>query len=117
MRNPVSTPSLVPSYDVTVYLVLDDFGKLGRAYRETDEADTDLDTVINDMLAGQYQNPVRVVAFNTAEGWARDVSEDIAWEVLKRSVSEGKALPAPTRAFASFHIGESETVMAENTLL
>ena len=117
MRNPVATPSLVPSYEVTVYLVLDALGKLGRAYRETDEEDADLDTAINDMLTGQYKNPVRVVAFNTAEGWARYVSEDIAWEVLKRSVSEGKALPAPTRAFASFHIGESETVMAENALL
>ena len=117
MRNPVATPSLVPSYDVTVYLVLDDFGKLGRAYRETDEEDTDLETVIANMLTGQYTNPVRVVAFNTAEGWSRDVSEDIAWEALKRSVTEGKALPASTRAFASFHIGESETVMAENALL
>ena len=27
-------PSLVPKFDVTVYLVLDDFGKIGRAYRE-----------------------------------------------------------------------------------
>jgi hypothetical protein len=97
MRNPVPTPTSVPSYDVTVYLVFDDFGKLGRAYRETDEEDTELETVIANMLTGQYTNPVRVVAFNTAEGWSRK--------------------PASTRAFASFHIGESETVMAENALL
>ena len=32
-----ASPSLVPSFDVTVYLVLDDFGKLGRSYLETDE--------------------------------------------------------------------------------
>jgi hypothetical protein len=31
MRDPNSTPSLVPSYDVTVYIVLDDFGRLGKA--------------------------------------------------------------------------------------
>jgi hypothetical protein len=26
-----------------------------------------IEVVINDMLAGEYKNPVRVVAFNTAE--------------------------------------------------
>jgi len=31
----------------------------------------------------QYSNPVRVVSFNTAEGWSRDVSEDIA-DALRR---------------------------------
>ena len=31
------TPSIVPySADQTVYLVVDDFGRQGRAYRETD---------------------------------------------------------------------------------
>jgi len=30
-----ATPSLVPHFDVTVHVVLDDFGKTGRAYRET----------------------------------------------------------------------------------
>src|SRR5712671_4752500 len=35
MRSVAIAPSLVPSE--TVYIVLDDFGKLGRAYRETDE--------------------------------------------------------------------------------
>jgi hypothetical protein len=28
---------------------------------------TDLETVIADLLDGQYQNPVRIVSFNTAE--------------------------------------------------
>jgi hypothetical protein len=31
-----ATPPPVPSRDGTVYLVLDDFGKFGQAYRETD---------------------------------------------------------------------------------
>jgi hypothetical protein len=46
--------------------------------RETEDGDTDRATLIRDLLEGQYDNPVRVVAFNTAEGWSRDVSEDIA---------------------------------------
>ena len=55
--------SLVPEFDVTVYIVLDDFGKQGCIYRETDEADADVDTVVDNILTGQYNNPVRVVAF------------------------------------------------------
>jgi hypothetical protein len=62
----VDEASLVPTYDVTVYLVLDHFGRLGSAYRETDEELADLENVINNMLHGEYNNPKRVVAFNTA---------------------------------------------------
>jgi hypothetical protein len=75
MRNATSSPTLAPSLDVTIYLVLDDFGKIGRAYREADEEASDIETIITSMLSGQYTKPMRVVAFNTAEGWSRDVSE------------------------------------------
>ena len=42
-------------------------------------------TVITDPLDGQYNNPVRVVGvgFNTSDGWARDVSEEIADEIRR----------------------------------
>jgi hypothetical protein len=33
------------------------------------------------LLEGQYGEPVRIVAFNTAEGWSRDVTLDIADEL------------------------------------
>jgi hypothetical protein len=63
----------------TVYLVLDDFGnRMGRSWRETDEARADRASLIVDLIDGQYNDPVRVVAFNTAEGWSRDVSQEIA---------------------------------------
>ena len=38
-----------------------------------DEEQADKATVIRDISNGRYSNPVRVVAFNTAEGWSRDV--------------------------------------------
>ena len=72
------TPSLAPDeqpHDVTVYIVLNDFGQLGRAYVETDEAKADKETVLSNIDRREYSNPVRVVAFNTAEGWSRDVTE------------------------------------------
>jgi hypothetical protein len=31
----------------------------------------------NNILSGQYSCPLRVVALNTAEGWSRDVTEDM----------------------------------------
>jgi len=69
--------------DHSVYLVLDDFGRNGRIWPEADAEGTDLETVIVDLLSGQY-NPVRVVGFNTAEGWAQDVSADVAHEQRPR---------------------------------
>jgi hypothetical protein len=78
-------PPLAHSNDGTVYLVLHDFGELGSAYRETDTGRTGPETVIADLLSGQYRHPLRVVAFNTAEGWARDVSADVARQVVTRA--------------------------------
>jgi hypothetical protein len=117
MRNPDSTPSLVPCDDLNVYIVLDDFGQAGRAYRETDEAQADLENVIDSMMTGQYRDPARVVGFNTSEGWSRDVSEDIAWEVLKRLRKEGKSVPKETRNFLEWHVGENEVAMAEHFVI
>ncbi|MET0875253.1 MAG: hypothetical protein ABWX81_10740 [Pseudolabrys sp.] len=38
MRNQTPLAPNAPAFDVTVYIVLNDFGPLGRAYVETDEA-------------------------------------------------------------------------------
>ncbi len=105
MRSPALGPSLVPAFDTTVYLVLDDFGKIGRAYLETDEADADLETVIHGLLTGQYNRPVRIVAFNTAERWSDDVTEDICREVWQRANGSYLELPDVTAEFIERVIG------------
>jgi hypothetical protein len=51
------TPSIVPDPDQTVYLVLDDLGRHGRAWCETDAEATDFETIITYLLEGQYNNP------------------------------------------------------------
>jgi hypothetical protein len=85
MRRTNWTPSIVPhSDDRGVYLVLDDFGRSGSAWRETNVEATDLEAVILDLLEGQYKNPIRVVGFNTAEKWSEDVSADVAQEIRQR---------------------------------
>ena len=70
------------SQEDTVYLVLEDFGSLGRAYRETDPSQADWQTVLSNLLSGEYRRPLRIVAFNTTVGWARDVTAEFANEAL-----------------------------------
>jgi hypothetical protein len=104
MRN--QTPPLAPGLlagqaSSTVYLVLDDFGpQLGRVYRETDEAADDEAIIVENIIGGEYTRPVRVVAFNVAEGWARDVTDAIARCCLMPRWCEG-ACSANRRASLS----------------
>jgi hypothetical protein len=94
MRKSNWTPSIVPNGDdQTVYLVADDFGKHGRAWAESAYETTDLETVIQDLLSGQYTNPIRVIAFNTAERWSEDVSEDVALELRRRCDLQMRDVP------------------------
>ena len=48
------TPPLAPKLtdNVTVHIVLNDFGNLGRAYVETDEAEADEWTVVSKIMDG-----------------------------------------------------------------
>jgi hypothetical protein len=72
-----SSPSVVPKAGQEIYLVLDDFGgSVGRAWRETAEEDANHEALIRDLMDDQYTRPRRIVAFNTAQGWSRDVTKD-----------------------------------------
>src|SRR6476620_291603 len=94
MGSPNWTPSIVPhGNDQTVYLVADDFGKNGRAWRESDCETADLETVIQDLLAVQYNSPIRLIAFNTAERWSEDVSGDVAHELRRRCDLQMRDVP------------------------
>jgi hypothetical protein len=104
------SPSIVPVLDRDTYLILDDFGRVGWAWRETNIEDTDLESVINDLLEGQYINPVRVVGFNTAEGWSRDVSEDVAQELRRRCVDRDRDLPEFLHDFVERYVGPDKGV-------
>jgi hypothetical protein len=94
-----SSQSIVPETGQDVYLVLDDFGRpVGRAWRETAEEDANHETLIRDLMDDQYTCPTRVVAFNTAQGWSRDVTKDIADE-LRRRFAEYDEVPASVGEF------------------
>ena len=75
--------SIAPNSDETIYLVADNSGRNGSAWCKAD-LERAVEIVIQDLLTGKYRQPIRVVAFNTAERWSEDVSEDIAREIQRR---------------------------------
>jgi hypothetical protein len=92
------SPSIIPwgDLDRTVFLVLDNFGGAfgGLAWPETEATATDRATVIRHLLEGQYSSPVRIVAFNTAEGWSRDMSDEIAAELAQACADRDETPPS-----------------------
>jgi hypothetical protein len=95
MPRATTSPAIVPyGADETVYLVVDSFGEKGGAvYREAEFECADLETAISDMLAGQFNNPVGVIAYNTLEHWTEDVSAAVAAEIQSRCDMEGQPVP------------------------
>ena len=94
------------AFDLTVYIVLNYFGsRLGNAYCETGGDEANEETVIENILSGQYSHPIRVVTFNTAEGWARDVSQDIARAVLDRAQKEDRPIGKGAQEFLEHVLG------------
>ena len=87
----------LPDNDTDVYIVVEDFGANGRSFLQTDIAQADRDTVLRNFISGQYEDALRVVCFNTAEGWSCDVSEDIANEVLDCAYDADETLTMGTR--------------------
>ena len=84
----------------------------GRAWCETDVEATDLETVIQDLLDGQFSEPVRVVSFNTGEGWSRDISANVAEELRRRCELEAREVPPSLAGFFARH----ETLPRQLTL-
>jgi hypothetical protein len=107
------TPSIVPrGDDQNVYLVVDDLGRTGRVWREADTETTNLENTILDLLEGQYKDPVRVVAFNTVEGWSQDVSADIAQQLRRRCDLQLRDVPSSIVDFVERHEGHPQRQLA-----
>jgi hypothetical protein len=92
-------PQSVPyGADQTIYLVVEGSGPHGLA-RKTER--TDIETVIADLLSGQFSDPIEVVAFNTLEHWSDDLSQDIAREIRCRCDIDGNDVPVYLDEFVS----------------
>ena len=102
------SPSIVPSNaERDIYLVLEDFGQTGRAWRETDEADTDRATLIQHLFEGQYTNPVRIVS-------SRETFEIGVWSIIRLCLqppSHRARRPSPERYLGSDSVYASGAVL------
>ncbi len=97
------SPPIVPyGADQTIYLVVDCIGG-SSASREAEIERPDRDTVIAELLAGQFSAPVRVIAFNTLEHWSRDVSGEIAHDIRELCDIEGISVPEHISDFVARH--------------
>jgi hypothetical protein len=94
--------------DQDVCLVIEDLGRLGLIYCESDVETSDVETVIQDMVGGQYSNPVRVIAFNVADGWSRDISAQMAAELRWRCDLQLRDVPSSIQDFVERHEGKSQ---------
>ena len=100
------TPSIVPNGDDSnVYLVVDDFAHRGGAWREANTGETSFETVVADLLSGQYNDPIRVIGFNTAERWSEDVSENIARELRRGCDNQMRDVPFFLKGFVDRYEG------------
>jgi hypothetical protein len=100
------SPQRVPyGADRTIYLVVDSFSAGGTVYREIEVERADFETIIADFLTGQFNDPVRVIAFNTLEHWSDDVSKAIATEIQTRCDIEGASVPEHISDFVDRYNG------------
>jgi hypothetical protein len=112
MRKSNWTPSIVPpGDDRDVYLVFDDMGRMGRVWRAADEDATNFEAVVTDLVDGQYKNPVGIFCFNSAEGWSRGVSEDVAQGVRRSLDLERRDVPAYLQDFLERHEGPRQLTL------
>jgi hypothetical protein len=98
----------LPNNDADFYLVIEGFGARGPSFLETDLAQADRNTIVRNFISGQYEDALRVVSFNVAEGWSRDVSEDIAGEIIDRAYDADETLTEATKRFIDRHMTPGE---------
>jgi hypothetical protein len=111
-RAPAATRILEGTFFLTVYAVLEDFGKHGAAWREIDEIRADEQSIVEGILRGEYERILRIVAFNADEGWARDVTRDIALKVTRAARQQNRKISALTREFIERVTGRDMSELA-----
>ena len=96
-----TSPSLVPDIAEAgpLHFVLSNFGELSLAIVETDFAAADEATIIGNMLSGQYDLPLAVIAVDLEAGTSRDVSAEIGRKVELSASVDQRTLTNGVQAF------------------
>ena len=102
-------PSTVPyGADQTLYLVMDTLGPRDLKLQNPVER-PDLDSVIADLMAARFSNPVGIFAFNTLEHWSADISKNVAEEIQCRCDIDGAPVPAYLEDFVANSLNVDRT--------
>jgi len=102
MRN---WPSIIPGTPEDFYIVLNNYGRFGTAFAETDLDRANYETTIADLIAGQHSDPLRVIMFNPETNRSEDVSHMVAQELLRRLGLEDRNEPSVLEDFIDRHVG------------
>ena len=106
------SPQAVPyGADQTLFVVID---RISSA-REIRVERTDLDQAIDELFSGCFNDPVRVMSFNTLEHWVKDVSNEVAAELQSRCDIEGIDVPDHLRDFIETNICAGSIAPARRT--
>ena len=105
----LAMPSIVPyGADQTLYLVMDADGAKGQEFHNPIER-PDFDSVVSDLMAARFSNPVGIYAFNTLEHWTADISKNVAEEIRCRCDIDGAPIPAYLEDFVANSLNGDRT--------
>jgi hypothetical protein len=98
----IGSTSSILAFDANqlVYLVVDRFDARGST---TEVRRPDLETTISDLMEGQFNDPVRILAFNRHEDTSEDVSKQVAEEIQARCDIDAAPVPEHLRDFVENH--------------
>jgi hypothetical protein len=101
-------PSIVPGSPGQDYHIVVCNFRDGPAFLETDLNCADFDTIVTNMIVGEYSEPLRVILLNPEARRCEDVSHAVAVEILRRLAIEGRELPERLEDFVDSHIGPDQ---------
>ena len=103
--------SIVPASEHTTYLLLDEMiNQHASIWPEISADEASEATIVQRIIEGQFSRPIKVVAFNTEQGWSRDVTQEIATKLLDLN-RNGVALSAAAREFVERVMGQPATAI------
>lgn len=94
--------------DRSFFCVLQDFGQFG--LEGIVNSDDRRETIIENIVTGQYDKIDHVVEYNPAEGWVRDVTDDLASEILDRFERAAEPLSDQLATFIEKHVSDTRAL-------
>jgi hypothetical protein len=95
----VPSPVMPHGADQTLFVVIDRRGKADDIRIER----SDLEATIGELVAGCFNDPIKVISFNTREHWSKDISKDVAGEIRARCDIDGIRLSDYLSEFVESH--------------